>query len=181
MLKSQKGSIGTLISYLYSQYVQNTIIICWILSKYIFINENIFMVKMIFLDRSWINHDETRWILFWYAICQGLYFNEDVEILWNFIFSMNLSPIPVTKIFVDKVKNAVSYKRVLYRSNAVVTVPIMFLSHYIKRYKIDSMQPNSVLPESKYGRDGEMAQNSKRNWIRCKNYSNFELSQNFRT
>ena len=86
LLLSQKGSIGTLISYLYSKYVQNTIIICWILSKYIFKNENIFMVKMIFHDRSWINHDETRWILVWYAICQGLYFDEDVEILRNIIF-----------------------------------------------------------------------------------------------
>ena len=77
-----------------------------------------------------------------------------------------------------KLENAVSYKRVLYRSNAVVTVPIMFLSHYIKRYKIDSMQPNPVLPESKYGNDGEMAQNSKRNWIRGNYDSNLEPSQN---
>ena len=41
-------------------------------------------------------------------------------------------------IFGDK--NAVLNKRVLYRSNVVVTVPIMFLSHHIQRLKIDSIQ-----------------------------------------
>ena len=32
-------------------------------------------------------------------------------------------------------QNAVFYKRVIYRSNVVVTVPIMFLSHNFKRLK----------------------------------------------
>ena len=88
----------------------------------------------------------------------------------NFIFFVNVnnilqSPIPVTKIFVDKLKNAVSYKRVLYRSNAVVTVPIVFLSHYIKRYKINSMQPYSVLPESIYGKYYEIPQKACERYI----------------